>query len=484
MIGQIVLRWDRESLRLNEPSSPSKEYLDAMHCLIKRIAQVQSAHEQPQGPITDPEILLPLVLQEAQAVLQQLPVSGANLPNAEPPALLSSACWKHPVQPLRTLASWLLWSIAQATHDTMQLLEGVPAQVSADRQIWHSGIVRLAACLEVKTAQTPFSLDLVTFQAAPSGLPEEDFVQIQACLLGQQIISVKALLQRLLPQLTSTAAILQPFLAGFPIELLVPHQAWQFGEIKLRLVLEFIPTQSLPSLAAALPNSLLDPLPTVRFTDPVWLEQHITTVVEDQLTQVLVQQPMPTAEEESEQLIAIICQGCVAIEQLQCSLTLASRTFAQQVFSLDELALQLLWGLNRSAYEVMQWLSGMQVRLLQPQQGWTTGTLRLGAYLLLRTPEQTWCFDLVQRCLSSANQAISDTAVVQWLGQDEPKSSQLLLSELAANIRQKVSQTMPEILLLHSETEVNVMVANSPGQLGIIQLQTAFEFTASESFEV
>ncbi len=505
LLGQSVLKWHPSRLLSGwsemSQALPSSEYLSVMHGLIKRIAQLQSTHEQPHGSIDDPEILLPLVLPEAQAVLQQsshLFESGKAEPDKPEPGKADlngsfppqAACWKHPVQPIRNLAAWLLWRLAQDSHETMQLLEGIAAQISTDRQIWHSGIVRLVACLEVQTAQTPFSLDLVTLQANSPGLPSDCFVQIQASLLGQQTLTVKALLQRLASQLITTAP-LQPFLAGFPVDLLVPQHAWQSGHLRVRLELAFIPTPSLNlDLAACEPT---DSLPTVKFTDPIWLERHITTVVEDQLTQVLLQQKKeavdPTRDQTTEQalgtasredaLMTIVRQSCAAIDELQRSLTLASRTFAQQVLPLDALALRVLWGINRTAYQVMQWLSGLQVRLLQPQQGWTTGTLRLAIHLVIRTPEQAWRFDVVQRCLTSALPAVAEDAIVQ-LGDE---GFQLLpLSDLATEIWQQVSQTTPEMLLLCSETEVNVTVAASPGQLGVLQLQTAFEFTASGNF--
>jgi hypothetical protein len=69
----------------------------------------------------------------------------------------------------------------------------------------------------------------------------------------------------------------------------------------------------------------------------------------------------------------------------------------------------------------------------------------------------------------------------EWGG--ESRHSQLLsLHDLATEIWQQVSQTMPEIVLLRSETEVSVTVAALTGQLGIIQLQTAFEFSPSGNF--
>jgi hypothetical protein len=196
----------------------------------------------------------------------------------------------------------------------------------------------------------------------------------------------------------------------------------------------------------------------------------------------------------------VITHSCDLVEQLQSSLTLASRVFAQQTLSLNELAFRLQWGINRTVYEVMQLTSGLSVRLLCPQQSWQFGRLRLAVLLKVRTPEQRWTFDLVRRCVCP-NSETGGSSIEQLIGSafgsafgSAPGSDRLAAAALAQTsehdwcIRpvtleqletafwQQIEQAAPEIALLRSDTEVMISTPQNPGQLGVLCLETAFEF--------
>lgn len=464
-LSHTVLRWQRST------SSPlgllSEDSLQSMHRLVKRIAHLRSTPDR--AAYVSATALLPQVEQEAQDVLTQW-VALAR----------SGAAPKQPVsettQSLKLLTAWLLWSIAQSTHEALGLIEGVAAQFHpAEPQQWQTGILRLAVILELKDAQSNSAFDLVTLQPAASSLLTEGQVQLQNSLLGQSM-TVSALLQQLTTQIVTTEPVLQSFLDGFPGDWLMPLQDWRSGLVKLHLGLEFMPVGAAWSLNEGQP-----PQPMVKFTHPAWLEQHVTSAVEHQLTQTLLQTPLPLeaiAQPNTEALTAVIETGCAAMDVLQCSLMLASRTFAQQPLPLNELALRLLWNVNRTAYEVMQLTSGVRVKLLQPQQGWLTGMLRWAVQVSIRTPEQDWQFDLVRRSLVTDLPAPVSTAVVQscehqWCFQPR------LLNDLAAELWRQLEQNAPELALLRAGTEISILVeasADAQWELGVIQLDAAFEF--------
>lgn len=483
MLGQIVLRW-REPLQAEDPAPKEcgTNCLMAMQRLVKRIAQLRSTED---GSTTaTPEALLVHVAQEAQDVwvhsTQPEKSSPSEAAKVELPGIGTKTTWC-----LRALAPQLLWEIARSTHEAVRLIEGVTAQVNLDGKTWQSGILRLVVALELKTTSA-YRFDLVTFQSTASGLPECQ-IQIQDSLLGQQPVTATSLLQQMTTQMIATAPALSQFFKGFAADWLVPGQVWQAGVVGLNLGFEFISVTNAQNSAhqpdadqsdtdqtnRTLINDCSQPL--IKFTQPVWLEQHITQTVEHQLTQVLrqiapVQQDLPPAEA----LVAIVQQGCAAIDGLQCSLALASRTFAQQILPLEDLALRVLWGINRTAYEVMQLTSGLRVNLLQSQQGWSTGTLRFVLYLTVRTPEQDQQFDLARRSSGMGFLPLDETAIVQTC-ENRWCADPILLSQLEAILWQHLNQGVPEISLLQSGSEVTVIVDDDQ-ELGVIQLQTGFEF--------
>jgi hypothetical protein len=477
-MSQMVLKWHESALPEMAPLQLAPAQLAAMHHLVKRIAQLRSTNEVA---LDSPEALLPYVSPEAQEVLMQWEQSlleQSQLDQATPLRELHQASfWSRTIQPLATLIPYLLWSIAKSTHETVRLIEGVWAEVDQD-QARQTGVLRLVVLLELNSDQDTNSFDLVTGQPAP-GLLKDGQILIRDSLVAQQPTADTVLLQQLSAQITATEPALEQFWQGFAAEWLLPNQDWQAGTLRLRLGLEFTALAANSASASPTEPSLIEPFavtdplsPTLRFTHPAWLEQHITSAVEHQLTQFLHNcRPLPSSPNS---LVAVVQQGCAAIDGLQRSLTLASRTFAQQPLSLNELELRLLWGINRTAYEVMQFTSGLHVSLWQPNQTWTTGLLRFVLELTIRTPEQTQSFDLVRRAARCVTSPPAATAIVRS-DESEWCHHPVLLSHLEAMLRQPIEQNAPELVLLQSDTEVAIKDGDI-WQNGVIRLNTAFEF--------
>jgi hypothetical protein len=468
IVNQIILKWPISILpEACLPLTPAQ--LAAMHRLVKRIAQLRSTNEIATDSA---EALLPYVSSEAQEVLMQWEQSlldQRQLDRTEAQvgeAQQASRFWSRSIQPLKTLIPRLLWSIAKSTHEAVRLIEGVLAEVEND-QVRQTGVLRLVVMLELKTEQHTTRLDLVTCQPAPA-LRKNCQIRVQDSLLAQQFITDTVLLQQLTSEIITTEPVLEHFLQGFAAEWLMPNCDWQSGAVGLQLGLEFTPLTAAHRSVA----STEQPSPTLRFTHPSWLEQHITSAVEHQLTQLLHNcRPVSTS---SNSLVAVVQQGWAAIDGLQRSLTLASRTFAQQPLSLAELGLRLLWGINRTSYEVMQFTSGIRVGFCQPNQDWSTGLLRFVVQLTIRTPEQTQSFDLVRRGLGCVTSPLAATAIVQS-AESEWCRQPVLLGDLEAMLRRQIEQNAPELVLLQLDTDVNIK-HDDIWQNGVVQLNTGFEF--------
>ncbi|MBW4468641.1 MAG: hypothetical protein KME07_24720 [Pegethrix bostrychoides GSE-TBD4-15B] len=454
--SQLVVRWHGQPLNAQvSPSRHSADYLVAMHDLVRQIAKIQVAEGAKETAPALSEAAADVLLKQADWR------AAAAEPASELLTEPQTAEWK-------SLTSWLFWQMAQSSHEALQLIEGRLAQVSAAGQ-WQSGMLRLVVLLDLEGAeQSRQTVDLVMAQPASELLPASWLLQISS-LLGQQPMSVAAYLQQLMRQFVITAPRLRQFFGGDAASWLIPGQSWQTGRLKLRLGLAFSPDQS-PDQTPDQKEAQLPAPPLVTFTQPSWLEQHMSVAVAQQLTQILLQMP-PVAETPA----AVIKRAETAIHELQNSVTLASRTFAQQAVTLDELAFRLLWGINRTAYEVMQLTSGLPVRLLQPQQPWASGSLRLAIYLEVRTPQQQWQFDLARRTEFKSPKPPVPDALVQSYEQSwcwEPVE----LSRLEAEFWQQVEQLAPEISLLRTSTEVNIAAGEMPG-LGVVQLKASFEFS-------
>jgi len=459
-VSQMVVQWQGQPLDSQlSPSRHSADYLVAMHDLVKRIAQLQTSQEA-----ISPAQILPYVTEAAEDLVRKQADWRASAPMNQTDSELQTADWK-------TLTSWLLWRIVQSTHETLQLIEGSLAQVATAGE-WQSGMLRLVVLLELKELNQSKqsagqAFDLVMAEPAPALLPVARLLQIKS-LLGQQPMSVAAYLQQLIRQSVTAAPMLREFFEGCSANWLIPHRAWQTGTLKLRFGLAFSPDQETVQVH---PQSH----PFITFSQPRWLEQHVSVAVTQQLTQILLQ--LPPAADTSE---TIVRRAQTAIHDLQNSLTLASRTFAQQSVTLEELAVRLLWSINRTAYEVMQLTSGLSVRLLQPEQDWTTSLLRLALYLELRTPHQQWQFDLTRRIdvadRSGRFQPLAPKALAQahdhlWCSKPIP------LSSLEAKFWQQIERAAPEIALLQVSTEVTIAAGELQGELGVVQLKAGFELS-------
>ena len=361
---------------------------------------------------------------------------------------------------IKGLTSWLLWGIARSAYGAMRLLEGATARILQPDESWQTGILRLVAQLQVKTPVLSHKFDLVTQQSASELLTDDRLIQLGDSILYPQPTTIAEAIDVLSRQIQITTPALAPFLEGTQTELLVPQQPWQPATFHLSLGFEFT-SALMPPTALTQPN--------LKFTDAAWIEQYRGAIV-----------PLAPGTD-------------TASDRLQTDLTLISRNFLQQEWQANDLALRLLWCFSYSAYEVMQFMSGIPVSLLQPERPWETGTLRLWIGLTVQTPELDWSLDLMTGHETGGFSAI-ELPEIASKPEIAPKVVELnsvvrspdlpwlqqpaLLETLETQVQQYIARTTPELLLLLQGTEVDLMDKEGEWQSGWMQLSISFEFRA------
>ncbi|MBF2028788.1 MAG: hypothetical protein IGS48_18835 [Oscillatoriales cyanobacterium C42_A2020_001] len=528
--GVVIFR-DRTLLHsLTQIPTISEDVLRAMQQLVELIRMLRSPEQgwNSNHPLS-PEALIPYSSDEAHdliTLLQQNPsLHPQQEPTPSPPVLIE------------TLMPELLWCIARSAYPTMQLIEGVRAQASQTENSWTSGILRLAVLLAVKTETAEWCLDLAMGHPPQQFVEENCQIQLEedwflqtsseAELLlaepaSQPLPWLTTQLQTLTETLISTTPVLQSWLQGLSVELMLPGGYWQSGELRLKLGFEFVPYEldDLPlmgvaAFSQAIDAELLDEPGTAtgqhEIADSLRLENPPLTpvaVVEMPLpalmTTTIVQLANPDTREtiarlatqrelaKSVNLLRLLpliqpaedCVGQVVRQAYRLSeLTYhsASSNFSllQPELLIDELLPKLLWHISRSSYLGMQWLGGVPATILQPTVDWKIGTLRLMVVLELKAAAERWLIDLAAgRFVESEGSGMDAIAIAQIHGSSafpEP----LLIQSLQAQLLQSIQATAPEIALLMQGVAVEWLTRSHDWNPGMLTLHASLEFSSN-----
>jgi hypothetical protein len=477
----------------------STEVARAMQRLIQLISELRSPTSGwPTDLPQTPEAIAPYILDETQEVLEALQ-NGQSPSNVDEKTLNEdfsrTLLQRHFA--IREVEPWLLWWVGRSAYEAMGLLEGAAARMLQPDCGWQTGILRLVVGLKIDLARLSQSLDLVTHQPLPSVLPSNTLVQIPDYALYRQPQEVGNLIQTLVTQIRATSPAIDQLIHGVQVNALVPQQHWQIGSIQLDIGFEFIadttevatpdnlgldrtmPTESSSSDAT---QSSKPFTPIVIFTDPNWLERYRLSIAQQQIARSLPKLPVFAAIHEPKLLLPDDCiselikDACELADLLRNSPIPANRNFLQQPLRLDDLLLRVLWYFNCSAYEVMQLVSGIRAKILEPGQNWQKGILRALVHLTVKTSELEWCLDLAARrgCKPSSflvsKQAIAHSKTHSWCQQPE------LLEHLEGKIMQQLQENTPEIQLLLEGTNVDLLSAAEHWQSAVVQLGVEFEF--------
>jgi hypothetical protein len=522
----------------------SAQVLEEMQRLVKTITDLRSPQSgwSPDRPKTS-ETIAPYVVEEAYDVLEALQKNYFDPPQAGSVGVNEGGDRWQSYFLVADLAPWLLWCVARSSHEMMRLLEGIPGKVFRLGQGWRTGIVRLVITLETTLPGLSTSLDLTTYQEARSLLPTDTMLQSDQYSSCQQPTWIAGLLPSLIQQVQATTPSVSLFFAGAEVDALAPKRNWQSGTIQLQLGFEFTATDTTvfpdfsqvsttseemavgaiasPSPISADAANIEAPQPTppsshptVKFTDPNWLEKYSATLLQRQLASTVQQLPTFRAAGEknrnlsSQSLIPLIVKdACEIADLLQNSPMLSNQAFLQQEVSMATLTHQLLWSFSRSAFEVMQLMGGIRANLLQPECEWETGILRLLASIKSKTLEHDWHLDVTTgqppqpQVFPLAHNVIVQSNESRWCYQPN------VLEQLENKLMQQLEQVAPELLLFMSGTDVDVLSHppnhQSNSQLdsqlnnqldngldeqqwhsGTIQLSAKFEFIPDLSTEI
>lgn len=490
--NQVLMRLE-EPLPCAKPPTFSRATAAALGRLVAVLQDLRSPNGWDSTIPQTPESLLPYTTDEAIDLLEAIETDLDAQSQSPEVAPASRSALSSPAvcQPLEHWAPRLLWSIARSSYGTMRLLEGAiatvqlsPAPGSSSRSqapTLHQGILRLAALLEMEMEGASYTWDLITQQ--PPLTPHPPLDKIHACesQMLTQPIPANAFLRQLQQAIVSIAPELAPLLTGVTAmgnceaTALIPGREWQTVRLRLRLELEFLAMDCEPDDENGAPAPENDS--TLHFTETAWLATYQETLLRQYWMEVLpqlagvaavTQTPPPTTDEILPQLIQDACN--VADQQ---AVWTETQPLLQQHPRLSTIAPLLLWRISRSAYETMQLLGGIRCRVLYPGADWETGTLRLVAHLLIKTPDHDWSFDLSSGQLSQDAPPLVQQGIAQFL--QEPHANQLLLVEsLLAQIHHELLAHAPELQSLMDGTGVDWLTLEGEQAAGL-QLQLGFE---------
>jgi hypothetical protein len=492
--------------------------VDIVYSLRRTIAN-REVGEWQENPAPTPAYLLPYVSEEAadvlEALLHQTNEEGDSPHTGETGTIVQPVLFPDtnmilnsgrggtvpPVVTVATLIPRLLWATMRSSYGVMQLLEGVAIAQSphADKL---SGMLRLVLLIEVTLPGSHWSSDLVTGCPPQGLLPENSLLLLGELSLPAAIAplssahSVGDYLKELIRQIQTVTPALSPFLGGTWVELLHPRQGWQSGKIQLKLGLEWIaqPEVSAPPShppAAPIDAELLEdhslihrpwgqPVDTPPVTS-VAIQQlpafpHPETLVRlrstdgeptpapnpalltEALAQIAAYPDPPNPEHNLLTTVTAACRVAAAIAATELPL----RSF-QPIPLMQELVPQLLWQVSRSACEVMQMVGGIEALVLQPEQDWQRGILRLMVAIQIQTGDSHYAIDLVTGQSVAAIPCLEPNAVCQqrldpWLGGQSPSIAclqQPLEAEvLLQHLQQQIVAGHAELALLLDGTAI------------------------------
>ncbi|SKB12871.1 hypothetical protein PL11201_450030 [Planktothrix sp. PCC 11201] len=421
----------------HSPEIPAN-LVQAMQELIQIIAHLRSPNGAwPSNLPQTPENLIPYVIEEVSEVLtayQAHSVSTSEIfpnssdqkdSNIQPPVILF----------LSTLVPQLLWNLSQTSYQFMRLLTGINAEILLPNQDWTPGKLRLVASLIIKTEDLQNSIDLATSFFPPPFIPTEAYVQSNECSLCQHPLEVQSLLTQITHHIQDNFNQIDFLTDPVNTEIIYPKSQWEPSQIHIKMGFQFISdpeTSEVSPFCYSLENDQKDEeffIPTpiqdveysilasvsqasllktqIRLTDPGIIQPYIQNQIQNYGLHWLKQQKqshnlnlsaetISTLDLQAKQssLIDLIQIADELVDIIYSPQSPSSLMRLQPEMPLIELSLRLLWQMVKSNYNIMQLISGIKVKVLQPGLVWQTGHLRLLAVLNAEFPNDSWEVDI------------------------------------------------------------------------------------------
>lgn len=385
----------------------------------------------PDGVPQTPDHLLPYVGEEAEELLDALrPGLPPRDPDPSTPPLSStlapgvmprdSACTvSHHPSPCRDLLPWVLWAIAASDYDAMGWLEGRPAQMTLGDAIAApvpQG-VRLVPVLRWQGASpstpAPLALDVVSqtgWESQP--LPGEMLVTfaprgaVGAIAVLPPAVTIEALNHRLWRAIARHQPDLAALHQGWPVDLLLPNQAWRTGSLTLDLAWVAVSPWELqldlggeqaPAPEASPPEGPPAPGLDAHLTWPeptfwqTWLNHSLAHGVGLPEAVVSPNSPDPDPQRCLAALVEVTYAAAIAVPP-----DLPIQPQGEGVVgTLSTLWPWLRWWVLRANPAVMALMAGLPCRCLCPGQPWQSGILTLQLALRLHSDAGDWSLNLL-----------------------------------------------------------------------------------------
>ncbi|MBK4729680.1 hypothetical protein JJD41_07335 [Oxynema sp. CENA135] len=470
-IGQAILKLDPRAIETppTGASSVPDIVVERMHGLTDWVAQVRSpARGWPSDVPPTPENLAPYALEEAYDVLEALKTAPFGRPGPSPSVDRRGGARTAPtIAPgpiaVHDLLSRLLWLVLGSAEPLVAWLGGVPARLAADPRREAVGTARVVVGLEVRSEAGTCYCDLTgdrpfASQTTPCTLSDlSATLHSEGIAGGQRPFAVGDLLDRLRRAIVSHARELAPLFEPTSVELFAPGGRWHSGQVRLYLQVEFISHDPV-----AENDECRSPLHELAIA-PVSPEQIDT---DRPLRQATLQRFSPLLRELGHSATtdpnpfdpapdSPLCQVVAIASQLaDCSENQLPGAFSVskgQPIPLDDFVRRLFWQCLAGAYEMMQLLTGIQGRVLQPERSWQTGTLRLVGLLRIEAPGSSWEVDLAtgevvgsgDRPASGQDNRVAPKSAIDadecdWCRQ--PILTEVLLSRAIARVRARSLQ--------------------------------------------
>jgi len=400
--NQILLKLPGAVMLTSRPEDRvSPTLTDSLEKLVELVANLLSPHGGWQSePPQTPEHLSPYVTEEMGDVLNALEEERRRQPEKEP-IPPSEVIAFNDIVPL------LLWHLARSAQETLRLLTGIEAKVTAADGTWNRGILRLVAGLTLKTSQTQSQIDLATLHPPQFNLPAEAMIQSIDCRFCQYPLDAQSLLERLQNTIDKRFPAIAD-LQSQPVTLLEPGQNWQVGRLSLTLGFEFLANPS--SFEDTFESSSVETMDEspkallsgqLKLTDTVVLSRYVRESIRQQLAIPLKQLFLGKRESPSE----------ISVEALNRFLLPVAWDFAERVYSglpshpppvppqlnLGRLTSKLLWQMVSGDRALGRLVGGVWVRVLQPGHRWERGMVRLAAILNADFTGSHWEIDITTR---------------------------------------------------------------------------------------
>ncbi|WRH68024.1 MAG: hypothetical protein RSE13_06990 [Planktothrix sp. GU0601_MAG3] len=419
--------------------------VQAMQELIQIIAHLRSPNGAwPTNLPQTPENLIPYVIEEVSEVLTAYrgitngeyftssPSPASPAPPAPPAPLLQPPV----ILFLNTFVSQLLWNLSQTSYQFMRLLTGINAEILLPNQDWTPGKLRLVASLIIKTEKLQSAIDLATSFFPPPFIPTEAYIQSNDCDLCQHPLEVQSLLKQITHHLQDNLHQINFLTNPINTEIFYPKSQWEPSQINIEIGFQFIPDLETSKvsplyysweddqteddflktntpiqdveysiLASVSQASLLKT--QIRLTDPGIIQPYIQSQIQNYGLHWLKQQKqshnlnlsaktisIPDLQAEQSSFIDLIQIADELVDIIYSPQSPSSLMRLQPEIPLIELSLRLLWQMVKSSYNIMQLISGIKAKVLQPGLVWETGHLRLLAVLNAEFQNDSWEVDI------------------------------------------------------------------------------------------